>query len=303
MSYVFDDTLRIKVENVCNLCCNFCHAEGNYNADRMTENQIRIIADFARINGFTRIHFTGGEPTLHPQIANFIEIIKRTGLNCGITTNGQFQLKLLSDLKSAGLDNINFSIPTIDTNAWIQIQAHCNSERARQQIDRLISCITQAQNQGLTTKLNILVGLDSKVALQVIDYFAYKGFDLRLLDILGCKESIISVGDVLLHYNAVLLDTVVTLGTSQVKYLYDSLVGRLVVKSIRDFTLPAVCNGCPTQCYEKFYGIRIESVGSTLFARTCIHRSDEGVVKELSTFTKSEQFIAIRREGTRMEWS
>jgi len=48
----------------------------------------RVLKDAQEIGGITRVGFTGGEPTLHPQFIEVIETVATAGLTSSFVTNG-----------------------------------------------------------------------------------------------------------------------------------------------------------------------------------------------------------------------
>lgn len=120
-----DRTLRVEIIDACGLTCSFCHNEGtpvaSDNTDRSADQftgstpgrsgrvsiylrtngadflpaRIPADADFALALAAMRgslptseVHFTGGEPTLHPDLPGLIRVARRLGLTVGLTSNG-----------------------------------------------------------------------------------------------------------------------------------------------------------------------------------------------------------------------
>lgn len=116
--------LRVSLTKDCNANCKFCHNEGqnqglkgnNTTQQRslLSEEQYEYISKFFR-KSFSKVLFTGGEPTTVSNLPEIIKIFKKDGYSTKITTNGfaltpSLQLKL----KNVGLDEINISIPSLD---------------------------------------------------------------------------------------------------------------------------------------------------------------------------------------------
>jgi GTP 3',8-cyclase len=101
---------RISVVGTCNLACPFCHNEGAPTKGKMSiATAEQAIAAATRI-GFTRVQFTGGEPLLRPDIAEFVRVAKRYVLDVGVTTNGTFLPRRLDALVDAGLHRLHVSL-------------------------------------------------------------------------------------------------------------------------------------------------------------------------------------------------
>jgi len=296
-SYTPNKSLRLKIENACNLKCSFCHAEGNCNADRMTVDQVNGILDFSDQYGYSKIHLTGGEPTLHPDVDAIVLACISRKKTCAITSNGQCKPSTIEKLINAGLQSINFSFPTIDPLNWSQLQDNTSLEVSRHQIANVISSIDYSVQRGLRTKINIVIGSSPIEAVDVIDNFAGSPVELRLLNALGNEMALTSIDTVLAHYSAQLVDEIATMGSSQVKRIFDSSIGRLVVKAIRPYRQASVCQNCNQKCNEGIYGIRLESSNNLVFARFCIQNSGGQSIKKLVDLPNTEQFCALYRES------
>jgi cyclic pyranopterin phosphate synthase len=78
--------------------------------------------------GFRRVHFTGGEPLLYPQLVDAIALARRY-VNCvGLTSNGILLAEHIGELIQAGLNRVHISVhhwPTReagrnDLMTWLQ---------------------------------------------------------------------------------------------------------------------------------------------------------------------------------------
>src|SRR5689334_456782 len=85
--------LSVELANICNLHCSYCFrsAENLYShhAEFFPLTLLRRVIDEAREAAqITRINFTGGEPTLHPQFAEVLETVAAANLQASFVTNG-----------------------------------------------------------------------------------------------------------------------------------------------------------------------------------------------------------------------
>lgn len=97
----------LEITGKCNLSCPFCFADGGKGKDMPFEYAKACIDDIYA-KGRRYLHFGGGEPTVHPDIAELISHAKNTGFEyIQLNTNG---LRLAEDpafakiCKSAGAD-------------------------------------------------------------------------------------------------------------------------------------------------------------------------------------------------------
>lgn len=65
---------------------------------------------FLSENRFLIAYFTGGEPTLHPQIVEIVKFADRQGLITSVTTNGNTSKATIKALKEAGLHALSVSL-------------------------------------------------------------------------------------------------------------------------------------------------------------------------------------------------
>ncbi len=100
----------------CNLSCRFCYAgcgcrkeeeRPDLGADRLME-ALDIIAGEAQVPS---VSFTGGEPTLRPDLPGLAAHAKGLGMWTNLITNGtRLTVRLVSELKAAGLDSAQVSL-------------------------------------------------------------------------------------------------------------------------------------------------------------------------------------------------
>lgn len=78
--------IYIEITNVCNLSCSFC-AKTNREPKFMTKERfIEVLEKIKEYTNYIYLHVMG-EPLLHPEINDFIEIAHQMGFKVNITTN------------------------------------------------------------------------------------------------------------------------------------------------------------------------------------------------------------------------
>ncbi|MCX6354797.1 MAG: radical SAM protein [Candidatus Aureabacteria bacterium] len=113
--------LTIEVTHRCNLSCHMCDLYGgDKEIDSLRSRKEAPGEQFSlalmeqlcdSFHGSKPVlSLGGGEPLLHPQIAELISCAKRKGLLCTLTTNGTLLEKYAAALTDAGLDSIVLSI-------------------------------------------------------------------------------------------------------------------------------------------------------------------------------------------------
>jgi MoaA/NifB/PqqE/SkfB family radical SAM enzyme len=97
----------------CNLACTYCNEFDKHSPPVPTEAMIRRIDKLAEL-GTSIITFSGGEPTLHPDLDNLIRRVRSKGAIATIITNGYFLTPdRIKSLNKAGLDHLQISIDNV----------------------------------------------------------------------------------------------------------------------------------------------------------------------------------------------
>ena len=86
----------------------------------LTENEWKTILDKAWQAGIPHVVFTGGEPTLRPDLINLIKHAEALGQVTGIVTDGQrlAETEYLHDLLQAGLDHLFVTLDVNNNTTW-----------------------------------------------------------------------------------------------------------------------------------------------------------------------------------------
>lgn len=121
------DYIRLSVTDRCNLRCRYCMPPEGITCLPMHEilsyeETIHLCEIFAGL-GIHKIKITGGEPFVRRNICHLIREIKAIpGIDSvTVTTNGTMALQHLEELKSIGIDGINFSLDTLNPEIFKQI--------------------------------------------------------------------------------------------------------------------------------------------------------------------------------------
>jgi cyclic pyranopterin phosphate synthase len=107
--------LRISVTDRCNFRCSYCMPlEGLPwlpKADILSYEEIAsVVAQLAPL-GLRRVRITGGEPTIRPQLATLVRLLRGVPAveDIALSTNGVRLPELARSLADAGLDRVNMS--------------------------------------------------------------------------------------------------------------------------------------------------------------------------------------------------
>lgn len=153
--------LRISVTERCNLRCVYCMpAEGVPLKPRESilsyEEILRLARVFARL-GIRKVRLTGGEPLVRRDLVGLVAELKRIpGIETvGITTNGVVLADHLMDLRTAGLDQINLSLDTLQPERFRLIALRDDFARVWAALERALELGYGEPERPL--KLNVVV--------------------------------------------------------------------------------------------------------------------------------------------------
>src|SRR3954469_13251807 len=149
--------LRISVTDRCNFRCRYCMPlEGLPwlpKADILSYEEIgEVVRQLAPL-GLRRVRLTGGEPTIRPQLARLVAMLRAVPQveDIALSTNGVKLPTLAAELVAAGLDRVNISADSLRADRIVAI--------ARRDLGfDPVRAATAAQAAGLSPiKLNVVV--------------------------------------------------------------------------------------------------------------------------------------------------
>jgi cyclic pyranopterin phosphate synthase len=336
-----DRTLRVKIIDACGLACSFCHNEGTpvaapgrsgrvsiylrTNGADFLPDRIAADTDFAMALAAVRgslptneVHFTGGEPTLHPDLPGLITIARRLGLTVGLTSNGENGAAVLPAAAAAGLDRINLSVfgTTPAELAAVQAPRLASPKLAERKLAALDATIEAATAHGIKVSANIVIPDRGHVerVLRIIERHGRSVVVRMLVSLEDGGASLDAMQAVVDHLGAVPVRRIITAGASDQRVRYRLPDGRtLYAKSIRHVRLPETCAGCrfnnPDDCQEGYYGVRLyRATDGPFMVGVCIQRMDlclslgEFVMsqrcREVATFRDDEAARLTRLHAT-----
>ena len=113
----------------CNLKCRHCWIAPKYQAPdkpvpALDPDMFKTIIDQARPLGLSTVKLTGGEPLLHPQIHEILEVIRTEDLRLTVETNGVLCTPELAAKLKATSENPNVSVSLdgadAETHEWVR---------------------------------------------------------------------------------------------------------------------------------------------------------------------------------------
>ena len=164
--------LSVELANICNLHCNYCfRSEDNlysHHAEFFSLELLRRLIDEAREAAqITRVNFTGGEPTIHPQFTEVLETVAGANLQASFVTNGWHFERTWSALMAnrAAVSHVAFSLDGIDR------ETH-DHWRGNGSFERLVRAFSRCHMSQLPFAIKIVIRRDLVAQLEQIAIFA-----------------------------------------------------------------------------------------------------------------------------------
>lgn len=149
-------TERVKIVTglKCNIKCIFCYYRNHLKAPNRPFREIISDIVYAKRNGISEVDFSGGEPTIHPDLPMLISEAKSLGMkNICIITNGlrAADLTYLKILKKAGLDEILFSVHGPNE------KIHDEITETKGSFSKILEALSNAASENLKIRINTVV--------------------------------------------------------------------------------------------------------------------------------------------------
>ena len=112
--------IYIEITNSCNFNCAFC-GKSNRSIRFMTAHEFsKVIKEVKDFTDLITLHVKG-EPLLHPNLDEILNICSKEKIKVNITTNGSLILKNVEALKNQCVRKINISIHSVNQNSEMSI--------------------------------------------------------------------------------------------------------------------------------------------------------------------------------------
>ena len=112
------DRLRVLITDMCNYSCPYCHNEGQFTTKNyLSVDDVKGIAKIIKNHNITvsSLSISGGEPSIHPQLSEIVEILSKVSSSVSIVTNGELLTKeKIYQLYNAGLKYFKFGIDNLN---------------------------------------------------------------------------------------------------------------------------------------------------------------------------------------------
>ena len=169
--------VKIKLNYGCNLKCEMCkHWRVTRERPLSMLRFGQLLEELAQL-GCRKIHLTGGEPLLRPQVPNLTAQATALGMRVNMTTNGTLITKPLAKrLVEAGLRGVNVSVDSPDRRMHDQVRGEAG---AWKRTTRAISYLRRYAHKGkLEIRINTVVSRSNYAGLTALpDLAASLGAD------------------------------------------------------------------------------------------------------------------------------
>jgi radical SAM protein with 4Fe4S-binding SPASM domain len=164
----------------CNNNCFFCYTGGPQKVPEMSTSRWKTALDILWHNGVPQVVFTGGEPTLRPDLIELVDYARE--FVTGLVTNGRKLSQLAGELKRVSLDYVQVSLESA------QPEIHDRMVGAEGAWRETTSGIRAALSAGLEVITNTTLTKDN---LAVFPDLVRSGPDLGL-KVMACNTLICS---------------------------------------------------------------------------------------------------------------
>lgn len=159
--------VQLYLTNQCNLRCPHCYMKsGNVAEDELTNKEWLDIIDNVAANGTDRITFSGGEPTVHPHVKDYIVKAHELGMSVDLLSNGLLITEeFLHDCEFA-LSRVQISIDGFSEATNSIHRGSGNFNKALHTVDLLL-------NRGITTDIGITPPFSTSLHLHIDEYISF----------------------------------------------------------------------------------------------------------------------------------
>lgn len=172
--------LTVELTNICNLRCSYClrdeDALYNTSAQFLSVDLLnRVLAEARETMGLVEIGLTGGEPTLHPEFSQILQMAGKHGLTASFVTNGWHFERIWPAIveQRDSVSHVAFSLDGVtaeDHDRW----------RGEGSFTRLVRAFSRCYAHGLPLAFKVGIRRDTMQQLEQIAMFAARMGAARL---------------------------------------------------------------------------------------------------------------------------
>ncbi|MDO8587317.1 MAG: GTP 3',8-cyclase MoaA [Armatimonadota bacterium] len=183
--------LRVSITDRCNLRCWYCmpsHCKWLPREEVLAyEELLRVVAVGASL-GISKVRLTGGEPLVRKGLPWLIsKIVETPGVEeVALTTNGTLLARQVTDLKSSGLNRVNISIDTLDSERYESIT------RGGRLSDVIVGIDAAVAAGFRCVKLNSVLQRDADIAdvYSLVEFARARRVRLRFIELMPLANEV-----------------------------------------------------------------------------------------------------------------
>lgn len=149
----FPRRIYFQITRKCNLKCPYCFIKADPDQTHVPFHAIQKIASLMSENGLMEVRLTGGEPTLHPQFWEIVDLFRSHHIYISISTNGLWSPSVLE--RMCQLQNV-WIICSIDGGKEIHNQYRPNS------FDQIIKNLKTLKSKNPKIRLRLTTTLTNQ---------------------------------------------------------------------------------------------------------------------------------------------
>lgn len=172
----------IEITNICNLKCSFCPLNSREKKFISKEQFEHVIREIKPYTEYIYMHLMG-EPLLHPQLKELLEIAYNNEIKVNITTNGTLLSKVKDIImNSKSVRQVNISLHSFEANSGVDFDGYVkNVLEFIKEVNENTDIICSMRLWNLDSyKLKGENKLNSNIFEKIKDEFNYEG-DLRAI--------------------------------------------------------------------------------------------------------------------------
>lgn len=258
-----NNRVRLDITDMCNLNCCYCHNEGQQTRGNnyLPIEFVEKFSNFVTRNSIEvdSLTITGGEPLLHKDLLNIIEILRPITSKLSLVTNGYFlNEEIICDFASKGLDYIKIGTDSLGNESS---KPSLNGESiSGEEIKKKI----EIGLKYLPIKINVVLYSNSFERIEeILKQSNFLGVDVKFLELIGIHNQYVDFCET----NITSQDLIKKMGSYLKNVNYNELLGKWYCNTSAG-TKVAVCdNFCKAGICKNLW-TRIDSRG---FLIPCIH--------------------------------
>lgn len=182
--------LRVSATDRCDFRCSYCMSE---NMTFLPKKELLSLEELERICtifiklGVRKLRVTGGEPLVRRGIIGFFQSVSQhlgQGLDeLTLTTNGSQLAKYSEQLNALGVQRVNVSLDTLDSDKFTKITRWGRLKQVK-------NGIKSAQDAGLRVKINMvaLKGFNEDELFSMLEWCAIDDMDITFIEVMPMGE-------------------------------------------------------------------------------------------------------------------